>query len=125
MTWHPVVLPGVTDWSTFDWAYYLDKRTVTADRVLPDTFYLYYVSTLMILTASIKSTDGGATWTKVFNGQISAWSYYNSELEAVPGEAGNLFFTGGPQGGATHPAGEGFYQSTDGGSNLDRCSQCA
>jgi hypothetical protein len=33
----------------------------------------------------------------------------------VPGEAGNLFFTGGPQGVPTHPAGEPFYQSTDGG----------
>ena len=38
----PVNLPGVTDWSGFDWAYYLDARTVTADRVLPNTFYLYY-----------------------------------------------------------------------------------
>ena len=41
-TWNPITLPGVTDWSGFDWAYYLDKRTVTADRVLPNTFYLYY-----------------------------------------------------------------------------------
>ena len=55
-TWNPVVLPGVTDWSDFDWAYYLDKRTVTADRVLPDTFYLYYVSySNHVLTASIKA----------------------------------------------------------------------
>ena len=116
LTWQPVVLPGVTDWSTFDYAYYLDKRTVTADRVLPDTFYLYYVSTSNPTADGVfKSTDGGATWSKVFNGQISDWSYYNSEIEAVPGEAGNLFFTGGPQTAATHPAWEPFYQSTDGG----------
>ena len=116
LTWQPVVLPGVTDWSTFDYAYYLDKRTVTADRVLPDTFYLYYVSTSNPTADGVfKSTDGGATWTKVFNGQISDWSYYNTMIEAVPGEAGNLFFTGGPQTAATHPAWEPFYQSTDGG----------
>jgi hypothetical protein len=110
LTWHPVVLPGVTDWSAFDWAYYLDKRTVTADRVLPDTFYMYY-------NGVFKSTDGGATWTKVFTGEISSFSNFNSRIEAVPGKAGNLFFTGGPQGGtgATHPAGESFFQSTDGG----------
>jgi photosystem II stability/assembly factor-like uncharacterized protein len=78
--------------------------------VLPDTFYMYY-------SGVFKSTDGGATWTKVFNGEISPWSLVNSRIEAVPGQAGNLFFTGGPQGGtgAIHPAGEGFFQSTDGG----------
>ena len=41
VTWNPVVLPGVSSWSGFDFAYYLDTRTVTADRVLPNTFYLY------------------------------------------------------------------------------------
>ena len=43
---------------------------------------------------------------------------FNSQIEAVPGEAGNLFFTGGPWGlpeGDTHPAPEGFYHSKDGG----------
>ena len=33
---------------------------------------------------------------------------------SVPGQAGNLFFTGGPQTG-TQPVAEGFYQSTNGG----------
>jgi photosystem II stability/assembly factor-like uncharacterized protein len=71
----------------------------------------------MYYSGVFKSTDGGATWTKVFNGEISPWSLVNSRIEAVPGQAGNLFFTGGPQGGtgAIHPAGEGFFQSTDGG----------
>ncbi|WP_426442336.1 hypothetical protein [Bradyrhizobium genosp. P] len=116
LTWNPVVLPGVTDWSAFDFAYYLDKRTVTADRVLPDTFYMYYTSTSNPTADGVfRSSDGGVTWTKVFNGQISDWSFYNSQIEAVPGEAGNLFFTGGPQSAATHPASEPFYQSTDGG----------
>ena len=41
-TWNPVILPGVSSWSGFDFAYYFDTRTVTADRVLPNTFYLYY-----------------------------------------------------------------------------------
>ena len=41
-SWNPITLPGVTSWSGFDWAYYLDQRSVTADRVLANTFYLYY-----------------------------------------------------------------------------------
>jgi hypothetical protein len=109
-TWHQITLPGVTNWDNFDFAYYLDKTTVTADRVLPNTFYLYY-------NGVYKSTNGGSTWTQVHTGEISAFSDFNSHIEAVPGEAGNLFFTGGSQGGPTspHPANEGFYRSTDGG----------
>jgi hypothetical protein len=112
VTWSPVNLPGVTDWSGFDWAYYFNAQTVTADRVLANTFYMYYAG-----HGVYKTTDGGNTWTQVFSGEISPYSYFNAKLESVPGEAGNLFFTGGPQGGAgaPHPAGEGFFQSTDGG----------
>jgi hypothetical protein len=106
-SWSPVNLPGVTDWSGFDWAYYLNAKTVTADRVLTDTFYMYYAG-----QGVFKSTDGGADWTKVFSGEISPTSYISSELQSVPGEAGNLFFTGGPQSG---PVTEPFMRSTDGG----------
>ena len=106
-TWNPITLPGVSNWSGFDWAYYLDSRTVTADRVLPNTFYLYYAG-----EGVYETTNGGVSWTQVYSGQISPYSYYNAELESVPGEAGNLFFTGGTQSG--FPS-EGFYQSTDQG----------
>ena len=42
-----------------------------------------------------KSTNGGVTWTRQYSGQIGSESDYNAELQSVPGEAGNLFFTGG------------------------------
>jgi Bacterial Ig-like domain/Bacterial Ig domain len=116
VTWNPVTLPGVTDWNSFHWAYYLDKTTVTADRVLPNTFYMYYVGNDD--SGVYKTTDGGTTWTKVFSGEISPFSTFNSKIEAVPGQAGHLFFTGGQQGnrGSPNPASfEGFYHSTDGG----------
>ena len=99
----------MSSWSGFDWAYYLDTRTVTADRVLPNTFYLYDAG-----QGVFETTNGGVTWTKQYSGQIGAASYYNAELQSVPGEAGNLFFTAGPQSG-TQPDGIGFYQSTDQG----------
>jgi hypothetical protein len=107
-SWSAVNLPGVTDWSGFDWAYYFNAKTVTADRVLPNTFYMYYAG-----QGVYKSTDGGANWTQTFSGQISPTSYYSSELEAVPGEASNLFFTGGPTGDMTEP----FMRSSDGGTS--------
>ena len=37
-TWNPVNLPGVTDWSNFEGAYYLDERDITADRVFAEHF---------------------------------------------------------------------------------------
>ncbi len=66
---------------------------------------------------------GGATWTKVFSGSISGnvgLDQNNIELSSVPGEAGNLFFTGGPQTGSVT---EGFYRSTNGGGYMDCDSQ--
>ena len=40
----------------FDWAYYLDQHVITADRVLANTFYLFFRR----LKGVFKSTDGGA-----------------------------------------------------------------
>jgi hypothetical protein len=106
-TWNPISLPGVSGWSGFDSAYYYDTRTVTADRVLSNTFYLYYAG-----HGVYETTNGGSIWTQVYSGQISAYSNYNAELESVPGEAGNLFFTGGIQ---SSFSSEGFYQSSNQG----------
>ena len=112
-TWSPVVLPGVTSWSDFHFAYYLDRTTVAADRVQPSTFYIYYVGGSA--SGVYRSTNGGTTWTKVYNGEISPFSAYNAKIEAVPGQAGDLFFTAGHVEGATNPADQNFYHSTDGG----------
>ena len=51
----------------------------------------------MLVKGVFETTNGGSTWTKVFSGEISTGSDFNAELMSVPGEAGNLFFTGGPQ----------------------------
>ena len=107
-TWNPITLPGVTSWSNFDWAYYLDTRSVTADRVLANTFYLYD-------NGVFETTNGGKSWTEVYSGALSPGAY-NSEIMAAPGEAGNLFFTAGIQGdGSNPPSTAGFYMSTDQG----------
>ena len=111
-TWNPITLPGVSSWSGFDWAYYLDEHVIAADRVLANTFYLFYAD-----IGVFKTTNGGQSWTEVYSGGLSPSDYYNALLESVPGEAGNLFFTGGPQAAsiANAPANEPFMRSTDGG----------
>jgi hypothetical protein len=114
-TWSPVTLPGVTSWSGFDWAYYLHQRSVTADRVLANAFYLYYPG-----QGVFETKNGGQSWTNVYSGYIernSSWSGYNSTIMSVPGEAGNLFYTGGAQRGSTAatPVPEPFYRSPNAG----------
>ena len=107
-TWTAITLPGVTSWGNFDWAYYLNTRTVTADRVLANTFYLYD-------NGVFETTNGGQSWTEVYSSELSPQPY-NSEIMSVPGEAGNLFFTGGIQGnGANPPSSAQFYMSTNQG----------
>lgn len=110
-TWKLINIAGKTDWSALHSAYYLDRTTITADRVQPNTFYLYDVA-----TGVYRTTDGGVNWTKVFSGQISAYSQWNAKIEAVPGRAGELFFTAGPlDGDPTVPMNVSFMRSKDGG----------
>jgi hypothetical protein len=110
-SWNAITLPGVTSWSGFDFAYYLKTRTVTADRVSANTFYLFFPGQGLFTT-----TNGGAAWTKTFSGDITPFDGYNSELMTVPGEASNLFFTGGVQGTLSlTAASEAFMRSTNGG----------
>ena len=109
-TWNPITLPGVTSWSGFEGAYYFDERSVTADRVLANTFYLVYPG-----QGVFETTNGGASWAKVYSGDITPFDWYNNELMSVPGEAGNLFFTGGQQGTAQPDTQEPFMRSTNGG----------
>ncbi|UUR06971.1 Ig-like domain-containing protein [Sphingomonas glaciei] len=111
VTWSNVVIPGVTDWSLVHNAFYLSRTSITADREAPNTFYLYDPA-----TGLYRSSDGGANWTKVFTGEVSDWSVWNAKIEAVPGRAGELFFTSGALGSNTmDPTFTAFKHSTDGG----------
>jgi hypothetical protein len=111
-TWVDINIPGQTDWGQIHHAYYLSRTTITADRTLPNTFYLYDVG-----SGVYRTTDGGVNWTKMHTGQVSDWSYWNAKIEAVPGSAGELYFTSGAQGGdpTKAPPLIDFKHSTDGG----------
>jgi hypothetical protein len=114
-SWTGITLPGVSNWSGFQNAYYLKQRSVTADRVTANTFYLYFPGNGVYI-----STNSGATWTQQKSGYIetnASWATYNSTIMSVPGNAGHLFYTPGPLGGTTPSGGSSvpLYRSTDSG----------
>jgi hypothetical protein len=106
-TWKNISIPSITDWSMVHGSYYLARTSITADRVLANTFYLQDPN-----SGVYRTSDGGVTWSKVFSGQPSDWSYWNAKIEAVPGSAGELYFSSGPQ--ATL---QPFMHSKDGGAS--------
>ena len=114
VTWKPISIDGVPTTGETGWgfAYYLNRHIVAADRVAAGTFYMYNSS-----KGLYRSSDGGARWTLVHSGEIAPWSGFNAKLQLVPGHAGHLFFTSGPQGGPGdhHPAASPFMRSIDGG----------
>ena len=105
-TWATV--SGVT---SSGWASYYNRFIVAADRVNIGTYYLYNGSGVF------RSTDGGATWTEVETGELISFDWYSSELEAVPGMAGNLFYAAGQASpdSLNSPQNENFLHSVNGG----------
>jgi hypothetical protein len=71
-----------------------------------------------------RSTDGGTTWTQqCANCQggnrplfIGGAGSFNAQLRSITGHAGILLLTAGPQYPGSHPNGQPFYITTDGGS---------
>ncbi len=116
-TWTPVRLPGteemVNDNGVYTGGshtqYYLNRKVLVADRVEPDTFYLYHRD-----LGIFRSTDGGATWNQLASeGLPTGWTvgYFNAQLVASPLDAGHLFFSPGLQESGPAPA----FESRDGG----------
>ena len=108
-TWSAVSLPGsrAPHWLA---AWYLTRHVLAADRVLPATMYAYNAGDGLYRTSS----GACSGWMKVHDGAIDSFDPWNAQLTAVPGQAGNLFFTSGPQSGS-QPVNETFWRSTDGG----------
>lgn len=119
-TWQASSVPNVPTTGTTGWgyAYYLHRIAVVADKVKTGVFYMYNFGGS---TGLYRSVDGGATFAKVFSGEIASWSGYNAVLTAVPGQQGHLFFTSGIQDGAT-PSDTKLMRSLDGGSSWSAVS---
>jgi hypothetical protein len=116
-TWREVILPGSEDLRGEDgsyqggshFQYYLGRRVLTADRVAPQTFYLYHQE-----LGLFRSTDGGESWEqRGSEGLPVGWTvgWFNARLVAVPDSPGELLFTPGGLEESVHPV----YRSTDAG----------
>jgi photosystem II stability/assembly factor-like uncharacterized protein len=106
-TWQPISLPGApADEPGSHFQFYLRRQVLVADRVTPGVFYLYHSA-----KGLYKTTDGGTTWNLVFTGEITPFSVFNAKIQAVPNQAGHLFFTPGALDGVDAP----FKRSIDGG----------
>jgi photosystem II stability/assembly factor-like uncharacterized protein len=95
-TWIPVRLPGaVGDTPGSFQAQWMQRKTLTADKAIPGTFYLYHSGggANAGLQGLWRTRDRGAAWEKVFEGEIAPSSDLAAKLRSVPGQPGNLFFT--------------------------------
>jgi photosystem II stability/assembly factor-like uncharacterized protein len=114
LSWTRISIPEVKSSGWGGFAFFLDRQIVAADRVTPNTFYIYVNDTGRGSDGVYKSMDGGATWNKQSNPKFKGPTAFNSILRSVPGQAGHLFFSAGPASGP-HPANQPFYRSIDGG----------
>ncbi len=115
-TWFKVVLPGEQgDLTGSHEKLFYHRKTLAADRVLPDTFYLYHsgAGANRALVGLWRSQDGGATWVRRHFSEIAPSSQFSAKLRVVPGKAGHLFFTSGVDTGTDRS----LRRSTDGGAN--------
>ena len=93
--------------------HWLQRKTLTADKSLPATFYLYHSGgdANAALQGLWRTRDGGRAWDKIFEGEIAPSSDMAAKLRSVPGHAGHLFFTSAFE----HTSDTGLRRSTDGG----------
>jgi hypothetical protein len=117
-TWTLVTPTGVPSSGNRGWGanYYVNRKNICADRVTANKFYAYNSGsdTPSTATGVWVSTDNGATWTRVFEGEVADFSGFAVTMDSVPGQAGHLFFTSGVQS-APHPSITEFMRSTDAG----------
>lgn len=99
---------GPTGWSA---NYYNPQFPCAADKVTADKYYLYNTN----VPGTFVSTDGGATWAKASATNLQGGFFGRLQLKAVPGQANNLFFSGGRQAPSHPAAGQHLYQTIDGG----------
>lgn len=103
-------------------SYTLSREVLVNDKNNPTHFYLYNTGNdandtgSQALQGIWKSTDGGATFTRIKSTFISTHvlDSWNSKLKQVPGKAGHFWWTAGPVGNpGDAPATNKMYYSTD------------
>jgi len=104
ITWTQANLPGVSNGGLH--AFFLEKKVLTADKVIDNKFYLYHWEKGLYI-----SEDGGVSWT-LSPAALPIWGWH-AKLHGVSGHAGHLIFTLGLGNTAAN-----IYHSTDGGQSF-------
>jgi hypothetical protein len=120
VTWNAVSIPGVLTSGVTGWNdnYYWRRHILAADRVTPNTFYMYNYGPTGSAPGIYRSSDGGATWSYRYRRAFPAGAAaFNARLVTVPGRAENLFFTQGQWSGGGTPSASPLQRSTNGGGN--------
>ncbi len=109
-SWKRLVIKAIDEdpdgLSGMNFAFYLKRFNVAADRVKSGTFYLWNAG-----QGIFRSTDGGESWLRVSPTPVE-YSGFNAKLRSVPGHEGHLFATGGH---ADYQATAPFVRSRTGG----------
>lgn len=124
--WAQCVLTGAESYSHtgVGWhnSYTLSREVLVNDKLNPTHFYIYNVgdgtggALDLALRGIWKSTNGGATFTRIRSTLISTYvlDFWNSKLKQVPGKPGHFWWTAGPVGApGDAPATNKMYYSTD------------
>jgi hypothetical protein len=113
-SWQPVMLSGaVGDQPGSFPSIWPQRKTLAADKSAPNTFYLVHSGEGLNgpLQGLWRSTDGGDSWSRVYEGEIAPASGFAAKLRSVPGHAGHLFFTSASSASSDRT----LRRSTDGG----------
>ncbi|WP_315764560.1 hypothetical protein [Sphingomonas sp. Y38-1Y] len=117
-SWKPVELPGALNETPGSFGHqWYQRKTLTADKSQPDTFYLVHSGDggNAPLLGLWRTRDGGATWSRTFEGEIAPSSNMAAKLRSVPGHGGHLFFTSAFE----HTTDTTLRRSRDGGATWD------
>jgi hypothetical protein len=107
------IIAGAAVSNSTGWPYaaYFNTKLIAADQVTPNTFYAVNTDYGLLKWTHCNSptlvTNTGQ------NGGFLQWTFHGL-LRAVPGEAGHLFYTAGPQGSGTAASGTGLWRTCNG-----------
>ena len=110
----PASLPatGFAPGTGYTPGYPSNRQTCCADTVTAGAVYVYNSSNGSA-PGVYASTDYGQTWSRVYSGglgpPISGSDEEHPQMKCVPGEAGNLFWTAGQQGGSPNTRTNGYF----------------
>jgi hypothetical protein len=118
-TWNLITLPGEANdsstWRRFFNSDWQNKSVLVADPLIANKFYLH-LTTDGLLGAMFVSTTGGASWLRVYTGDLfPGMDFWYTKLRITPDRSNHLWLAGGRASGMAQLG--GLKRSTTGGAS--------